>query len=164
MQDEGEPPVTTTLLIFHGLCAVFMLGALTHQTLSVWWPAPAAAGPRSMFASFRAVRAAAYANTIVVLYVMTATLGSIIYPAYRIGIRVFLEDLRLGSANGVFELKEHFVAVGLGLLPAYWYYWRQPLAPEHALTRKAVTGLLAAIVWYNFIVGHVLNSIRGFGP
>jgi hypothetical protein len=154
--------VITTLLIFHGLCAVFMLGALTHQALSAWWPATA--GGRTMFNSFRAVRAAAYANTIVILYAMTVTLGSIIYPTYRIGVRVFLEDLKLSAANGIFELKEHIVAVGLGLLPAYWYFWRQPLVPELALTRNLVTAVLALIVWYSFIVGHVLNSIRGFGP
>jgi len=139
-----------------------MLGALTHQALSIWWPATA--GGRSVFHSFRAVRSAAYANTVVVLYVVTATLGAIIYPAYRIGVRVFLEDLRLSAANGIFELKEHVVAVGLGLLPAYWYFWRQPLADGDAAARKAVTALLAAIVWYSFLVGHVLNSIRGFGP
>lgn len=153
----------TTLLIVHGLCAVFMLGALTHQALSVWWPVTAGAG-RTVFASFRAVRAAAYANTIVVLYVVTATLGAILYPTYRLGIRTFLVDLRLSHANGIFELKEHFVAIGLGLLPAYWYVWRQPLVPEQAATRKALTALLAFVVWWAFLVGHVLNSIRGFGP
>lgn len=153
----------TTLLIFHGLCAVFMLGALTHQTLSAWWPATAGAG-RSVFHSFRAVRAATYANTIVILYVATALMGAVLYPTYRIGVRSFFEDLRLNTATGIFELKEHFVAVGLGLLPAYWYFWRQPLVAETATARKAVTALLAFIVWYSFIVGHVTSSIRGFGP
>ena len=151
----------TTLLICHGLCAVFMLGALTHQTMSAWWPATA--GGRSVFHSFRAVRAGSYTNTIVVLYIATVVLGSILYPSYRIMVRTFLEDLRLGTANGVFELKEHFVSVGLGLLPVYWYLWRQPSA-ETAGARKAVTLLLALIVWYGFIIGHVMSSIRGFGP
>ena len=153
----------TTLLIFHGLCAVFMLGALTHQTLSVWWPATAG-GAGSVFHSFRAVRATAYANTVVVLYLLTAAMGAILYPTYRIGVRIFFEDLRLSAATGIFELKEHFVAVGLGLLPAYWYFWRQPLVAETATARKAITALLALIVWYSFIVGHVVSSIRGFGP
>ncbi len=152
----------TTLLIFHGLCAVFMLGALTHQSVSAWWPATA--GGRTVFHNFRAVRAASYANTVVVLYVATVLLGSILYPTYRICVRSFFEDLRLSAANGVFELKEHFVSIGLGLLPAYWYFWRQPLAAETAAARKAVTALLAFIVWYAFIIGHVVSSIRGFGP
>jgi hypothetical protein len=153
--------VITALLIFHGLCAVFMLGALTHQAVSAWWPATAAAG-RTLFTSFRAVRSAHYANTVVILYVLTVLLGSLIYPSYRIGVRNFLEDLRLSAANGVFELKEHVVAVGLGLLPAYWYFWRDAAADPWS--RKLVTGLLTVIVWYSFIVGHVVNSIRGFGP
>jgi hypothetical protein len=151
----------TILLILHGLLAVFMLGALTHQTLGVWWPA--AAGQRSFFASFRAVRAASYANTIVILYLLTATAGAILYPSYRLGIRIVLQDLRLNAANGSFELKEHFVAVGLGLLPAYWLFWRQPLSADYAGTRKALTAILAVIVWWSFLVGHILNNIRGFG-
>ena len=151
----------TALLIVHGLLAVFMLGALTHQTLSVWWPATS--GHRSLFASFRAVRAGSYANTIVVLYLMTATAGALLYPSYRLGIRVVLEDLRLNAANGAFELKEHLVAVGLGMLPAYWLFWRQPLSADYAGTRKALTAILAVIVWWSFLVGHILNNIRGFG-
>jgi hypothetical protein len=34
---------------------------------------------------------------------------------------------------------------------------------EKAATRAIVTTLIAVIVWYSFIVGHVLNNIRGFG-
>ena len=77
-------------------------------------------------------------------------------------MRVVLEDLRLNTANGMFELKEHFVALGLGMLPAYWYYWKQPPA-ESAGAQRALTLILALIVWWAFITGHVLNNIRGFG-
>ena len=44
----------TTLLIVHGLLAVALLGAITHQAVSVWCPVRAAAG--SFVARFRAVR------------------------------------------------------------------------------------------------------------
>jgi hypothetical protein len=64
--------------------------------------------------------------------------------------------------NGLFELKEHFVAVGLGMLPAYWYFWRQPLANDYLRTRAILTSILAFIVWWSFLVGHILNNIRGF--
>jgi len=152
--------VITTLLIFHGICAVILLGALTHQALSVWWPV--SAGQRSLFASFRAVRGAHYTNTIVVLFCLTALMGATLYPFYRLAVRVVLEDLRLNVANGMFELKEHLIAIGLGLLPAYWYFWKLP-PTVHAGTRRALTGILALIVWWAFITGHVLNNIRGFG-
>jgi hypothetical protein len=151
----------TTLLIIHGLSAVALLGALTHQTLSVWWPA----GKRtsSFLNAARSVSSTSYTNAIVVLFLITATLGAIIYPAYRLGIRVVLQDYHLSVPEGSFELKEHFVSIGAGLLPAYWYFWRQPLAPGRAGTRAALTTVLAFIVWWAFLVGHVLNNIRGFG-
>jgi hypothetical protein len=148
------------LLILHALLAVTLLGAITHQTVSVWLPGRRSA--ESFVARMRAVSPAAYANAIVVLYVATATLGAIIYPSYRLNVRIVLEQLQLYAANGAFELKEHFVAVGLGMLPAYWYFWRRPLAAEHARARAVLTAVLAFVVWWSFIVGHVLNNIRGF--
>ena len=64
----------------------------------------------------RAVQASSYAIAIIVLYLATATLGGIIYPAYRLGVRVVVEQLQMWSANGAFELKEHFVGGGVGYL------------------------------------------------
>ena len=103
-----------------------------------------------------------YVNAIIVLYLLTATLGGIIYPSYRLGVRIVLEQMQLHVPNGAFELKEHFVAVGLGMLPAYWYFWKQPLIDAHARTRALLTAMLAFIVWWSFLVGHILNNIRGF--
>src|SRR5690349_20598589 len=40
----GRAYMFTVLLIIHGLLAVALLGAITHQTVSVWWPARKAAG------------------------------------------------------------------------------------------------------------------------
>jgi hypothetical protein len=170
--------VFTALLIVHGLLAVALLGAITHQAASAWWPARKPAG--SFAGRFRAVAAPSYANAIVLLYVVTAILGAIIYAEYRIVVREVLEQLEAWPQNGAFELKEHFAAVGLGILPAYWYYWRQPVggmvatnaaganateahAGSHARTRAVLTALLAFIVWWNFLVGHIVNNIRGFG-
>jgi hypothetical protein len=148
------------LLIVHALLAVTLVGAITHQTISVWLPARKTAG--SFIERFRAVPPASYVNAVVVLYLATACLGAIIYPSYRLTIRVVIQQLDLNIANGVFELKEHFVAVGLGILPAYWYFWRQPPAADHLRTRAALTAVLAFIVWWSFLVGHILNNIRGF--
>ena len=64
---------------------------------------------------------------------------------------------------GSFEFKEHAIAMGLGLLPAYWYFWRQPLSEEYATIRKWVTVFIAFAVWYSFLSGHVANNFRGVG-
>ena len=153
--------MTSFLLIVHSLAAVALLGALTHQAISVLWPARARTG--SFVSSLRSVPSMTYTNAIIVLFVLTAILGSIVYPEYRLSIRETLHDYRLFVPEGAFELKEHLISIGLGLLPAYWYYWHDAGAKEHAATRATVTALLAAIVWYGFLTGHVLNNIRGFG-
>jgi hypothetical protein len=154
--------IITTLLIIHALLAVALLGAITHQAVSVWLPARRPAG--SFVGRFRSVAAPSYANAIVVLYVCTAVVGGIlIYPEFRLSVRPVLEQLGLWAALGAFDLKEHFTVIGMATLPAYWYFWRQPLAEQHARTRAALTALLAFIVWWNFLVGHILNNIRGFG-
>jgi hypothetical protein len=151
------------LLILHGLLAVGLLGAITHQALSVL-PLAAAKGPRTFMGRFRGVNAPAYATPIVVLFVVTAIGGALLYPQYRIDVRPALEDMQNAAANGVFEIKEHLIAIGLGLLPAYWQLWQQPLENGATSARRAVTLLLAFFVWWGFIVGHVLNNIRGLLP
>jgi hypothetical protein len=150
-----------TLLIVHGLVAVALLGAITHQTLAAW--TPASARPRSFFGRFRAVPSASFANAIVVLYVVSALLGAILYLDFRVEIRPDLERAGNWQALGLFDIKEHFVAIGLALLPAYWVCWRRSRADEPIRMRAVVTAILAFIVWWSFVIGHVANNIRGFG-
>ena len=150
--------MTMFLILLHGLLAVVLLGGITHQAMSVAWPSRNKTG---IVSSFRAVNGSIYANANIVLYLATATLGGIIYPVYRVGVRTFLENARLMAATGSFELKEQFIAVGLGMLPLYWLLWNRPPESGAKPARIAVTLILCAIVWYGFLVGHVLNNIRG---
>ena len=153
--------MTIALLILHGLLAVVLLGAITHQALAALVPAKARTG--SILNRFRAVPADRFANTIVVLYLAVALLGSVLYLDFRVAIRPILERDWHWQALGLFDLKEHFVSIGLALLPAYWVCWSQPLADEPVRTRDALTLILAFIVWWSFLIGHVLNNIMGFG-
>src|SRR5215468_1841349 len=148
------------LLILHGLLAVGLLGAITHQALSVL-PLASAKGQRTFIDRFRGVNAPAYATPIVVLFVVTAIGGALLYPQYRTDVRPALEDMQNSAANGVFEIKEHLAAIGLGLLPVYWQFWRKAQGSDAVAARRSLTWLLAFFVWWNFIVGHVLNDIRG---
>jgi len=153
--------MTTVLLIIHSLLAVTLLGAITHQAVSVAWPRRDRSA--SFIASFRGVNGMTYTNAVVVLFLATAVLGSIIYPDYRVNIRTILQRYRMLAPEGAFEVKEHFVAIGAALLPAYWYFWRRPAGETVGPTRLVLTVMLAVIVWWAFLVGHVLNNIRGFG-
>jgi hypothetical protein len=153
--------VISVLLIVHGLLAVGLLGAITHQAFSV--ARARATVPHTFIGRFSAVGAAHYTNAIVVLFVVTTIGGALLYPQYRLDIRTTLEDLNLREANGAFEIKEHLGAIGLGILPIYWFLWKRMPSDDFGQSRKYLTWLLAFIVWWNFLVGHVLNNIKGFG-
>ena len=151
----------TALLIVHGLLAVALLGAITHQAASVCWPRRK---PADHFtAKFRAVNGAAYANAVVLLYLLTMLIGAIIYPEFRVSIRSVVEELDHRAVMGAFEMKEHFVVVGMAMLLPYWFFWRTPLAEQYAKTRTVLTAMLAFIVWWGFLVGHIINNIRRYG-
>ena len=153
--------MATALLIIHGLVSVALLGAITHQTLATW--APANARPGSFFGRFRTVPSPRFTNAIIVLYSVTVILGGIVYLYFRVDVRPPLEQAGRWELLGFFDLKEHFMAIGLALLPAYFVCWRQPRDEEATRTRTALTSILAFIVWWGFLVGHVTNNIRGFG-
>ena len=151
----------TTLLIIHGLLAIALLGAITHQAVAVWMPVRSRAG--NFVTRFRAVPSTSYVAAIIVLYLGTFVMGAWIYTQYRFTSRLALEQLRFFKTVGVFEMKEHVATIGLIVLPAYWAFWRQPLSEDCAEGRKSVTLLLAVFVWANFLIGHVVNNARGFG-
>lgn len=150
------------LLILHTIIGASLLGAVTHQSFAVA-RRPTAPG-RTFVERFRGVNSMTFVNAVVLLYFVSVVLGGLIYPRYRVDVRPVLEDLQLRAANGMFEAKEHFAAVALGALPAYWLAWRPPLRPERARTRKYLTWIIAFTAWWNFIVGELLNNIKGMFP
>jgi hypothetical protein len=148
------------LLFVHFALAVGLLAAVTLQAVAVLMPARQVAGG---FIDRSPVPAASYATLIAVVYVLQALMGAWIYIKYRTYVRIPMEELRHFWTVGSFELKEHVVTMGLGLIPAYWYFWQQPASTEYARVRKWVTIFLALCVWYSFVVGHVANDFRGVG-
>lgn len=151
--------MVTALLILHGLVAVALLGAITHQVVSLLRRAPMRSG--SFIDRYVSVGQRTFTHAVVLLYLATFMLGGIIYPSYRLDVRIPFEEMALGWAIGLFELKEHFAGIGVGLLPFYIYCWKEEAAGTHRFDRMAVTLILAFIVWWDFLVGHVLNNIRG---
>jgi hypothetical protein len=149
------------LLFVHFSLAVALLAGITLQTVTVLMPVQQAAG--NFVSRFSPVPAASYATLIVLLYLPQALMGAWVYVKYRTYVRIPMEGLRHWWTVGSFEVKEHVVTMGLALLPAYWYFWQQPLSEEHANARKWVTVFLAFSVWYAFAVGHVANDFRGVG-
>ena len=150
--------MTVFLLILHGLVAIALIGAITHQGLSVWRrPSPA----KAFIDRFRAVPAQGYVSAIVLLYVTDFALGAYIYPAYVLDVKASLADFGFYLDIFLFQAKEHIAVIGLILLPAYWHYWKITPVGECVMTRRFVTTVILIAVWWNLVIGHILNNVRG---
>ncbi len=144
--------------ILHGIIAIALLGATTHQGLTIWRkPAPA-----ELFVDrFRAIPAVRFANTIAALYVLTFALGAYIYPTYVLDVKGAVADYGMRRTIGMFQLKEHIAVAGLAMLPVYWHFWRTVPLTVGVYTRRFLTTFMMFCVWWNLVVGHILNNIKG---
>jgi len=152
--------MTIAMLIIHGLASVVLLGGLTHQVASsLSAPGRGTVNTGGAFIRrYRSVDGSVMANAVIVAYLLTFALGALIYPSYRLDVRIALVEMQLPWAIGLFEIKEHWAAIGLAALPLYRHLWRcGPPSPARLL----LTCLLASVVWFNFLVGHLLNNLRG---
>ena len=148
------------LLITHGILAVFLLGAITHQAVGAAWPVTKRSA--GFVSAIRGVNGTNYTNAIIILFLVTFALGTIIYPTYRVNVRTVLQEYRDFKPEGMFEMKEHLLALSLALLPLYWFLWHRA-SQANRVARTAVTSLVAVAVWWSFLTGHIINNIRGFG-
>jgi len=149
------------LLIIHGLISVALLGGLTHQTLSVL-------GKRrqrgeTILNRFAGVQSSIYTTSVCVLWIFSFFFGGWIYSKYRVAVRIPMEQQGIWITQGLFELKEHLVSLGLFLLPAYYTLWSFDKNSEFEQAKKMLTLTLTTICWYSFLVGHIVNNVRGFG-
>lgn len=154
------------VLLLHGLIGVALLGAITHQAIALWRHPDrtgASAAAHGLPARYVRVTPTVFTRAVIVLFVTTAVLGAWLYPTYRLDVRVPLEEMRLSWAIGLFELKEHTGGIGLALLPVYAATWADDRA-EAIQARRGLTSLLAGMVWFCYLAGHVLNNIRGLWP
>ena len=146
------------LLIVHGLVAFLLLGAVTHQAVSTTWRP---ASKRQFIMSFASVRAAAYTNAVVALFMINFAFGAALYANYSAAAKTELILLKWLPTIGLFELKEHSALIGLALLPTYWLLWKKVPLDDKTALRTWATLLLAALVWWAFLVGHIVNNTRG---
>ena len=149
------------LLLLHGLLAVALLGALTHQAVALLAAGRAMQRGGGFVLRYTQAGRVGFAGAIAILYLLCFALGAVIYPYYRLDVRIPFEEMGLYAHVGQFELKEHWGGIGVGLLPLYLYAWRGEHAVEERANRIGVTWTLMVIVWSDFIIGHFLNNTRG---
>jgi hypothetical protein len=140
-------------LLMHLLFGVMVLGASTHHLFQVIkGRAVTPARPAKRYAFWTCVG-----------YLVTFGWGVVIYPTYAYHVRYLFSDEHTPWATALFEIKEHILAVGLGILPFYYLASRDAalLAPRQRTLYLLSVWTIAAIVWYSFVVGGILVNVKG---
>ena len=144
------------LLLAHLFVTIVLVGSLTHNLLVVVKYVRGKFGRQKL--------ELLYARVALWSYVIVYVLGALIYPAFRVYIRAEYFDPELPWATGLFEVKEHWGAVGLALFFVY-YLLRKKMQPEQERDKLflyvPLCVLLNVIVWYKVVVGCYLSLLKG---
>jgi len=144
------------LVVAHLLATIFLVGAMTHNLLIVLNYVRGKFGRKKLEHFYVKVSLWAYA----VVY----ALGALAYPAFRINTRMRLFDANMPWATGLFEVKEHWGALGLAFFFVYYLLRRsfEPDEEKHKLWFYApLCLLLNVILWYKVVVGCYLALLKG---
>jgi len=144
------------LLVVHDVVATALLIAISWQAATVWLSQNT---HKVLLPNF--VRGGVSLSDAVAILILTVVcLGGVLYPTYRISVHPYLELHNLRVANGAFEIKEHFAALAILMVPAYRQAWGTSAA-ELVLNRRALTTLMCGMIWWNFLAGHLMNYTAG---
>jgi hypothetical protein len=140
-------------IFIHLLTSVFLLGALTHHFWLVI--------KGEVISHAKAVRRFSFwaATSFLVCFVW----GSFVYPYFRYYVRFLVQDKQAPWATGLFEIKEHWIALGLAILPFYYLSSRtvKELNQRDLRLHQASVVGMNVVVWYSFVVGAVLVYLKG---
>lgn len=141
-------------VVVHLLLGVLLLGAITHHA---WLVVCGKIRDRA-----RQVRR--YAFWASLAYLVCFLWGIWIYPSFRYYVRAAHQDAQAPWATGLFEIKEHWAALGLAVLPFYYLSSRSLKSLEAATLRwhTVSAAWMAIIAWYSFVLGAFLTDMKGW--
>jgi hypothetical protein len=138
-------------LVLHTVAAGALTGSSTHLALVLWRARRGRPNPR-LQRLYPAVAAGCYAAVY--------SLGTLIYPTYRVAVRANYLDDHAPWASVLFDMKENLATLLGPLLLAAVVLSR---AEEAARPSRALLGCAAAIalgVWFNLVSGILVASVR----
>jgi hypothetical protein len=148
-------PYFKVLLILHLITSFFLLGVVGHSV------AYSIAYLKGRFTHFRAEYW--FTLTAVILYIADFVLGALVYPVFRVRIRAEYFDANLPWATSLFEIKEHFAAVGLALILSIFLI-RNTIDPQEGKDKLwtwfAFWILVCVVLLYQAISGPYLVLLR----
>lgn len=144
------------LLLAHLFATFILVGSMTHNLFSVIGYLRGRFGRKKL--------ELLYVKVSFWTYLIVYVLGALIYPAFRVYIRGDYFDPQIPWATGLFEVKEHWGAIGLGLFFVY-YFLRKNFQPdiekEKLFFYVPLCFLLNIILWYKTVVGCYLSLLKG---
>jgi hypothetical protein len=117
-----EWAIARPMLLLHALTGFGALAITIHVLYFAW------RGGHPRRAAHRS-RARRYVTIAWPMYVAAMITGALVYPAYNVAVRGEYLDANRPEMTGLFEIKEHWGAVGLLLAWGMWRYFRRS-APE----------------------------------
>jgi hypothetical protein len=145
------------LLLVHLFATFILIGSMSHNLLYVAKYAQGKFGRQKQ--EFRYLKWAFWS------YIFVYVIGAIIYPAFRVHIRGATFDPLLPWATGLFEVKEHWGAIGLAIFVVY-YFLRKNFNPQEEKEKlfyiyMPLCLILNVILWYKVVVGCYLTLLKG---
>lgn len=149
---------TKLLLVLHATSAIVLVGSATHN--GVLAVRHLAGNPVRKQLQRLYVRIVGWA------YLVTFVLGLATYPSFRLDVRAAWLDEHVPMAAQIFEIKEHWLALGLVILAGYW-----PMSRTIDVARRTTDArlyhfcgiALAVIVLMATFTGLSLVAIRPVG-
>ena len=146
------------LLVLHAAAAIVLIGSTTHNGIL--------AVRQLLGRPVRRSLQQLYVHVLGIAYLTTFTIGLLNYPAFRMDVRAAWLDANAPLATGFFEVKEHWLAMGLVILACYWPMSRT----VHGSRRTSdawlfqVLGIaLTVIVWLAMLTGLFVTAMRPLG-
>ncbi len=144
------------LLIFHMLVTIVLAGSMTHNFFVVIGYLRGKFNRNKLELKFLKVSVWCYS----IVYI----LGTLIYPTFRIRVRHEYFDEQLPWATGLFEVKEHWAALGMAFIVAL-YFLRKSFNPaedkQKLFLYVPLCFILNISLWYIVIVSCFLTILKG---
>jgi hypothetical protein len=138
-------------LVLHAVAAGALTGSVTHLALVVWRAHRGRPNPRLQ---------RLYPAVALGCYLAVYSLGSAIYPRYRVAVRAEWLDEHAAWAAVLFDLKENLATLLGPLVLAAVVLSR---AEDPARPSRAMLGCATAValgVWFNAVSGLLVASVR----
>ena len=146
------------LMVVHGAAAVVLIGSTTHNGIMAvrqLWGRP-----------IRPNLQKTYVTVLGCAFLVTFCLGMLTYPEFRMSVRLAYLDEAVPTGTLFFEIKEHWIGIGLVVLAGYW-----PMSRGIDIRERTADTMLyhllgiamVPIVWMAMWTGLIVTAIKPVG-